>query len=140
MGKEINQYLHCGKCIEEIPDGLSAQEWQQLEIGYTAKGLQIWCRRHDCNVCNIDFEGQTHPADIEAPKNMPDTLEEMDLDAFFNLREWVEIALTNQGAKITDGGMGFGCADIGMTVEGMPYSLQIRPRPLKQADYGDLAG
>lgn len=128
---EIKTYLHCGKCIEEIPDGVSPQEWQQFQVGWTEKGLQIWCRRHDCNVCNIDFEGAQHPADTEAPKHTPTQLEEMDIEAFLNLRDWVGNALSSQGAKITDAGMGFGCADIGITLEGMPYGIQIKPRPYK---------
>lgn len=58
----IFQYLHCGLCIEEIPKGTSPRAWSQLEVGMTDIGLQVWCKRHECNVVHIDFEGETHPA------------------------------------------------------------------------------
>ena len=60
----ISAYIHCGKCLDELPDGLSPQEYRELDVGWTDKGLQIWCIRHDCNVVHIDFEGQAHPADV----------------------------------------------------------------------------
>lgn len=59
----IRMYLHCVICLEEIPDGMSPQEWTSLEVGWTKEGLQVWCKRHECNVVHIDFEGHQHPAD-----------------------------------------------------------------------------
>lgn len=137
---EIINYVHCSKCYEELPDGLSMKERQQLEVGFTDKGLQVWCKRHDCNVCHIDFEGQQHPANCESPKNTMPMLEEMDHEAFFNLRDWLEDALTAQGAKVIDKAMGFNSADIGITIEGMPFDIQVTPRPLYQGDYSDRSG
>ena len=46
---EIEMFLHCGRCMDERPDGVSPREWAEFEIGATAHGLQIWCRRHDRN-------------------------------------------------------------------------------------------
>jgi hypothetical protein len=60
---EIKAYMHCGLCLQEMPEGVSAQQFQRIEVGWTEYGLQVWCRRHDVNICHIDFEGQTHPAD-----------------------------------------------------------------------------
>jgi len=62
----IKSYLHCGKCLDEMPDGLAPKEWSDVQAGWTDKGLQVWCNRHDCNVVNIDFEGNKHPADTTA--------------------------------------------------------------------------
>jgi len=59
---EISAYMHCGLCLQERPRDRSPQDWARLEVGWTARGLQVWCLRHNCNVCNIDFEGQKHPA------------------------------------------------------------------------------
>lgn len=59
---QINLYIHCTQCYEEIPDGDSPIEYQDIEVGWTVKGIQIWCRRHDKNIMHIDFEGNTHPA------------------------------------------------------------------------------
>jgi hypothetical protein len=67
--KEILAFIHCGLCTQEViakaeetGEPQSPAAYQQLEIGWTKIGLQIWCRRHDCNVAHIDFEGQRHPA------------------------------------------------------------------------------
>ena len=58
MGSEIHQYIHCAECFNELSDGDSPKEYQVLEIGWTEKGLQIWCRRHSKNVLHLDFAGQ----------------------------------------------------------------------------------
>lgn len=60
----ITAYVHCGKCLKEIPDGVSPRDWAELEVGFTKQGLQIWCKRHEVNVVHIDFEGQSHPANL----------------------------------------------------------------------------
>ncbi len=61
----INLYLHCGKCLGEVPEGTSPREYQKIQAGWTDQGLQVWCVRHDCNIIHIDFEGQTHPANTK---------------------------------------------------------------------------
>lgn len=58
----IDTYLHCGLCIESRPQGLSPEEWSTLAIGYTSRGLQVWCTRHQANVVHVDFHGQSHYA------------------------------------------------------------------------------
>lgn len=63
---QAHLYLHCGKCLNELPKGISAREYSQLEVGYTKLGFQVWCRRHECNVMHVDFQGQTHPANLTA--------------------------------------------------------------------------
>lgn len=59
---EIKLYMHCALCLTELPSGSSPQSFGSLEAGWTPDGLQVWCKRHDVNVINIDFEGQQHPA------------------------------------------------------------------------------
>lgn len=63
MGKDnmIVSFFHCKKCMMELPQGMSPREWAQLEVGWTVKGFQVWCKRHDENVINMDFEGMGHP-------------------------------------------------------------------------------
>lgn len=58
----IVAYLHCAKCLKEKPPGVSPREWAQLEVGWTPEGIQVWCRRHECNVLHVDFVGNRHPA------------------------------------------------------------------------------
>jgi len=53
--KCIEAFIHCGMCIEE-------DLMQDIECGWTEKGLQIWCRNHDCNIIHIDFKGKKLPA------------------------------------------------------------------------------
>jgi len=64
----ILQYLHCGKCIAQKPLGVTMSEWGGYDIGWTKLGLQVWCKKHQCNIVHIDFEGQQHPANLTAPE------------------------------------------------------------------------
>lgn len=57
----IGMYFHCGRCMQERPPDQSPQQWGQIEAGFTALGVQVWCKRHNLNVVHIDFEGQAHP-------------------------------------------------------------------------------
>lgn len=63
---EIEDYVHCSRCIDELPAGVSPRDWASLEIGFTPSGIQVWCKRHECNVMHVDFEGCRHPANTEA--------------------------------------------------------------------------
>lgn len=67
---EMSAFLHCGKCLKELPAGKSPSEWARLSVGWTPRGLQVWCSRHDCNVMHVDFEGAQHPANLTC--NVPD--------------------------------------------------------------------
>lgn len=57
LGNEnlIEMYFHCKLCLEE-------EISQDIEAGWTVQGFQVWRRNHDCNIENMDFEGQKHPA------------------------------------------------------------------------------
>ena len=63
---EIIMYMHCGKCLDEMPDDISPRDFADTQTGWTEKGLQVWCNRHKCNIVNIDFEGHQHPANTTA--------------------------------------------------------------------------
>lgn len=67
----IVNYVHCGLCLKSVPNGVSPQEWRRIEVGFTEKGIQVWCLRHDCNIMHIDFEGVRHRADMT--RNVSDT-------------------------------------------------------------------
>jgi hypothetical protein len=41
---------------------MSPRDWSSIEAGWTALGLQVWCKRHEINILHVDFEGQKHPA------------------------------------------------------------------------------
>jgi len=59
---QIEAYLHCLQCLEEIPPGVSPREYQRIQAGWTVQGIQVWCVRHEMNIIHMDFEGQKHPA------------------------------------------------------------------------------
>ena len=62
-----------------------------------------------------------------------ESLEDMDMMAFLNIRTFVEDALEAKGAVITDADVGGGRAGLGFTVEGMPFGLHIKPRAVRPA-------
>jgi hypothetical protein len=62
----IKLYVHCALCMDELPAGLSPREWAQLEVGFTKRGIQVWCKRHELNVMHMDFEGQKHKVNTTA--------------------------------------------------------------------------
>lgn len=55
------------------------------------------------------------------------TLDEMDVEAFFNMRDWLKAACEAKGARMTGGGVGLGQADIDIELEGHRYNISIRP-------------
>lgn len=59
---QIRAFMHCSLCIAENPGDVSPAAFARLSVGWTPRGLQVWCERHGANVCNVDFEGATHPA------------------------------------------------------------------------------
>ena len=52
---EIVQYLHCKKCMDELPDDVSPQEYKDLEVGFTEYGLEVWCLRHQERVVYLNL-------------------------------------------------------------------------------------
>lgn len=52
---------------------------------------------------------------------------EMDVEAFFNMRDWLQKACEAKGAKMTGGGIGMGQADIDIELEGCHYNISIKP-------------
>lgn len=63
---QILSYMQCGRCLDELPDGESPQSYARKDVGFTRRGIQIWCVRHSCNIAHIDFEGVKHPANTTA--------------------------------------------------------------------------
>lgn len=55
---EISMYFHCQQCISELPKDQSPREFQRIQAGWTKKGLQVWCVRHNLNIVHLDFMGQ----------------------------------------------------------------------------------
>src|SRR5437899_11137958 len=49
----IKMYFHCAKCLDEHPGAESYTP--NLEVGWTPKGLQVWCAHHRCNSVAFDY-------------------------------------------------------------------------------------
>lgn len=64
---EIVRYMHCGKCLREMPQGESPSSWARLDAGITEKGMQLWCRRHEVNVALIEWADATDKAQNPQP-------------------------------------------------------------------------
>jgi len=58
---EIQMFFHCKDCMDELPNKMSPQEYIHIECGWTEKGFQVWCIRHNKNIIHMDFEGYKHP-------------------------------------------------------------------------------
>lgn len=59
----IKQYFLCKNCLPKRPDNISPSEWTRLNVGFTARGLEVWCARCNISIINLDFNGQ-HPTKI----------------------------------------------------------------------------
>ena len=57
--KKILMYLHCKKCLFEsgLKEG-SGFGKEKLVVGWTRKGLQLWCEGCDKNIIALDFKIQ----------------------------------------------------------------------------------
>ena len=64
----IKSNIVCKKCIEELSlqssTDLNLKNFVRFEVGFTNLGVQVWCIRHNINVCHIDFEGKQLSADF----------------------------------------------------------------------------
>ncbi len=62
---EITTFFHCRTCIDKKPRHLSPRQWVRPEVGFTPFGIQVWCVRCERNILHIDFEGRTHPVNVD---------------------------------------------------------------------------
>lgn len=53
----IRLFFHCGKCIDEKPDDVTPRDWARIEVGWTDRGIQVWCKRHEVQIMHVDSRG-----------------------------------------------------------------------------------
>jgi metal-dependent HD superfamily phosphatase/phosphodiesterase len=75
LHRDIKHHVVCTKCEREYltttHDAKSLADYVDIEAGFTSLGVQLWCRRHDCNVLHIDFAEQDTLVEFRCfePKN-----------------------------------------------------------------------
>jgi len=65
----ITQLMHCPRCVKELGERkipLSPQQYAKVEFGFTSRGVQLWCVRHNLNIIHIDFGDQKLRANTSA--------------------------------------------------------------------------
>ena len=58
----IIQFVHCTKCVDELDKSEdefkgSPRDFAKIEVGFTKKGIQVWCITHDINIAHFDLCG-----------------------------------------------------------------------------------
>ena len=65
---QIKETIVCVKCSDEFmggsTDAKSLQDYSTIDAGFTERGIQLWCQRHQVNICHIDFEGRKPDIDF----------------------------------------------------------------------------
>ena len=65
---QIKEPIVCVKCSDELTQGLtdakSIQDYSRIDVGFTNRGVQLWCQRHNINICHINFNGDKLEADF----------------------------------------------------------------------------
>ena len=64
----ITEHVVCQSCLQEyqniINPSFALRDFIAIDVGFTEIGIQIWCRKHDKNICHIDFDGQKLESDF----------------------------------------------------------------------------
>lgn len=64
----ITEPVVCAKCADEVASGGtdagSLWDYVKVDVGFTERGVQVWCRRHEVNVVHIDFHEARPNADF----------------------------------------------------------------------------
>ena len=59
---QIKEPIVCVKCSDEFAKGLSdansLRDFTKVDVGLTDRGLQVWCQRHEINICHLDFANE----------------------------------------------------------------------------------
>ena len=65
---QIKEPIVCVKCSDEFmtgqTDAKSLQDYSRIDVGFTERGIQLWCQRHEINICHINFNGQKPEVDF----------------------------------------------------------------------------
>ena len=54
-------------------------------------------------------------------------LSDMDIEAAFNIRKWLQDSVEKSGAEVVGKGVGMGVSDLDIVLEGFTYNIAIKP-------------
>ena len=64
-------FFHCAQCLRELSEisrqdrSMSPSDFQEIQVGYTDVGIQVWCKRHNRNIAHFDLEGMSLPPAVK---------------------------------------------------------------------------
>jgi hypothetical protein len=61
--QEADEFYRCPDCMSECPEDVSPRDYSHVEAGFSQRGFQVWCLRHERNVIHITFNEQFVNAD-----------------------------------------------------------------------------
>ena len=65
---KIKKPIVCVKCSDEFSagqtDAKSLQDYSRIDVGFTDRGIQMWCQRHQINICHVNFNGELLETDF----------------------------------------------------------------------------
>ena len=79
----IYRYIHCGRCLDDIPKGMSPRDYVNNEVGILPNGdIQVWCIRHEMNVVIFDIENHEMYVNVDEyePECCPDCNEDTNIN------------------------------------------------------------
>jgi hypothetical protein len=60
--QEMRLAIHCRKCLEELPRGVSPKDYSRQQVALTVSGeLAVYCNRHDMVIGRLTIGGVVDP-------------------------------------------------------------------------------
>ncbi len=94
---DIQLFFQCRQCLEEISIGVagtvSPRDYGKMEIGWTEKGIQVRCVRHELEIVSLDFLGQKIQVD-----QGPDCISNARQEVVETARAFIDSVTTTHGS------------------------------------------
>lgn len=88
--------------------------------------VKHFCSEH-AQLCNERAPSENFPVETVPELSVPKPLGFDDIEAAFNMRDWLRSTLEQAGCEVTGAGMGFGQGDVDIKFQGCAYNVSIRP-------------
>ena len=68
LHNNITAPIVCQSCLQEYQNicepPFALRDFVEIDVGFTEIGIQIWCKKHNKNICHIDFDGHKLKSDF----------------------------------------------------------------------------